>query len=471
MTTSDKSPPRELSGRDLIAWGFQPGRDFKAMVAAANELRAAGADDDAIVARLQTMVPVEIAARTNAIPYATFLDAESDVERANAVAVAAHMDALLRTPTIVAGAVMPDACPSGATMGTIPVGGAVACDDAIHPGFHSADICCSVAISTFHRADDPRRLLDAVQAVTHFGPGGRNGAMQPPVGVMSGFAENPYLTGLETIAVGHFASQGDGNHFAFVGHLRSTGRLALVTHHGSRGLGAQLYKRGMAAAKRHTAIHAPRVPVHNAWLKAESNDGRAYWAALQVVRAWTKASHFAIHDMAANRLGNRVQDRFWNEHNFVFRRSDGLFYHGKGATPSWDGFATDDAGLTLIPLNMAAPVLIARHRDKAASLGFAPHGAGRNVSRTQHLKGGDRSGELDALQARGLDIRSYCGVPDFSELPSAYKGAGSVRAQIERYGLAEIVDEVVPYGSIMAGDWERDAPWRRSRPGREGARP
>ena len=106
----------------------------------------------------------------------------------------------------------------------------------------------------------------------------------PPDDVMSHFARNPFLRGLERFAIGHFATQGDGNHFAYVGHLRSTGQVALVTHHGSRGLGAQLYKRGMAVARRHTAIHAPKVPGHNAWIKASSDDGRAYWEALQVVR-------------------------------------------------------------------------------------------------------------------------------------------------------------------------------------------
>ena len=75
---------------------------------------------------------------------------------------------------------------------------------------------------------------------------------------------------------------GDGNHFAYVGHLKSTGHAALVTHHGSRGLGAQLYKRGMAVARKHTAIHAPN-PDQNAWIKASSEYGRAYWEALQIV--------------------------------------------------------------------------------------------------------------------------------------------------------------------------------------------
>ena len=31
------------------------------------------------------------------------------------------------------------------------------------------------------------------------------------------------------------------------------------------------------------------------------------------------------------------------------------------------------------------------------------------------------------------------------------------------YPTADIVDEVIPYGCIMAGDWQKDAPWRKKR--------
>ncbi len=446
-----------INGRDLIAWGFTPGEWFRRGVAIANAMRTEGSDDAAILAHLRTIEPSanSILLRTNSLEFGVFLDTETDAERANAEAVIQHMDALMRVPTIVKGAVMPDACPAGAALGTIPVGGAVACEDAIHPGFHSADICCSVAMTVFRRADDPKRVLDAVQAVTHFGPGGRKDVVMPPGEIMKRVAENRFLAEFANMAIGHFASQGDGNHFAYVGHLASTGQVALVTHHGSRGFGAQLYKKGMGVAKRHTAIVAPRVPAHNAWIRAESEDGRTYWQALQVVRDWTRASHYAIHDLVARKIGNAVADRFWNEHNFVFRREDGLYYHGKGATPSWAGFSADDDGRTLIPLNMAEPILLARHRDHAGSLGFAPHGAGRNMSRSAYMR------ENVPSLPEGIDVRFYCGKVDMSELPGAYKNAASVRAQIAKYDLAEVYDTIEPYGTIMAGDWESDAPWKK----------
>jgi hypothetical protein len=89
-----------------------------------------------------------------------------------------------------------------------------------------------------------------------------------------------------------------------------------------------------------------------------------------------------------------------------------------------------------------------------ASLPTAP---GRNVGRKAFLR------ENEPRLPTGIDARFYCGKPDLSELPEAYKNAASVRSQIAKYGLGEVIDEVIPYGSVMAGDWEADAPWRKAR--------
>src|SRR5262249_32913162 len=100
---------------------------------------------------------------------------------------------------------------------------------------------------------------------------------------------------------------------------------------------------------------------------------------------------------------------------------------------------------------------------------FAPHGAGRNFSRTAYLKrhAGRTEEQVAAEQTTGIDARFFCGVPDLSELPGAYKNAAAVRAQIAQFGLAEIVDTIEQIGCSMAGDWQRDAPWRRKRQGRK----
>jgi len=106
-----------------------------------------------------------------------------------------------------------------------------------------------------------------------------------------------------------------------------------------------------------------------------------------------------------------------------------------------------------------------RGRDAENGLGFAPHGAGRNFSRTAFLRrhAGLTEAELVARETKGIDARFFCGIPDVSELPGAYKSAATVRRQIADYGLAEVVATIEPIGCIMAGDWQRIAPWRKGK--------
>ncbi|MCP3928914.1 MAG: hypothetical protein GY705_07425 [Bacteroidetes bacterium] len=160
-----------------------------------------------------------------------------------------------------------------------------------------------------------------------------------------------------------------------------------------------------------------------------------------------------------------IHERFWNEHNFVFKDGD-TFYHAKGATPLADKFVPDSKdGLRLIPLNMREPVLIVKGETTKNNLGFAPHGAGRNIFRSQHIRNNSNRTIEDIFQEEtsGLDIRFYSCHIDISELPSAYKNAKNVQEQMKEFGLGEVVDEILPYVCIMAGNWKIDAPWRKKK--------
>lgn len=462
--TEDMSP---VTGADLIGWGHRPGPQFPALLARANTARAQGFG----LVRIRQMLepdlpppaPDPLALKAaGKVPLHISLRAEDADEQANLDSVLATMREVLKTPTVEAGAILPDACPAGPP-GTIPVGGVVAARNAIHPGMHSADICCSVMLTDLGHVD-PGAALDAAQAVTHFGPGGRDAGDRFAVApdLMDRFRANPFLSDSKMLhaAQAHMGTQGDGNHFLFIGRSRATGRVAMVTHHGSRGPGGLLYKAGMAAAERFRKALSPQTLKQNAWIPADTAEGHDYWQALQALRCWTKANHTALHQAVAGRLRAEPGERHWNEHNFVFRRGD-LFYHGKGATPGWGGYAADATGLTLIPLNMAEPVLVVRGRDAPHALGFSPHGAGRNFSRTEHRRrmGAVTPAQMLAAETAGLDIRFHGGAVDASELPSSYKRAGAVMDQIRDYGLADVVDCIDPYGCIMAGDL---APaWRR----------
>jgi RNA-splicing ligase RtcB len=327
--------------------------------------------------------------------------------------------------------------------------------------------------------------IDALVTSTRFGPGHRHldDLVYDPV-LDEDVWSNRFLSGMRDRAHAHLADQGDGNHFAYLGEVEVTLEMlavlrltrhheladslspkkyrVLVTHHGSRSLGAHVYKRGQAVALKHVARKGQHIPPAAAWIDAKSPEGKDYWDALQYVARWTKANHRAVHRRFIERIGGTAVADFGNEHNFVWQRGD-MFFHGKGATPAWK----DSDGrpqLGLIPLNMAEPVLMVLGADQDEFLSFAPHGAGRNMSRTALKRQfPDEASRRHAIEkgTDGLDVRWFCGQPDLSETLVAYKNAESVKAQIAHFGLAEVVAEIRPLGCIMAGDVPK--PWLREK--------
>ena len=453
-----------INGNDLIQLGFRQGAWFKEAILFINENELEGEELMNYLEQFRLPDPIDLHSN-----YATFyqnIKAENELEEKNVNDVVETMKTLLLTPTLTKGAIMPDACPTGG-IGTIPVGGVVAAKNAIHPGMHSADICCSVMLTDFGKIN-PKEVLDAAHSITHFGGGGRNREDQFrfPQEMLNMFQSNFLLSDEKTISVArsHLGTQGDGNHFLFVGISKNTGNTMMVTHHGSRGVGANLFKKGMHIAEKFRRDLSPKTLPQNAWIPYETEEGKTYWEALQIIRSWTKLNHEVLHDATLKKLGIEKENRYWNEHNFVFKDGD-LFYHAKGATPLDAKFMPDITGPRLIPLNMAEPVLIVSGETTENNLGFAPHGAGRNTSRSQHRKSKGEKTIMEVFEeeTKGLDVRFFSNEVDITELPSAYKNAESVRNQMEEYGLGKVIDEVLPYGCIMAGNWEINAPWKKRR--------
>lgn len=474
-----------IDSKDLIAAGYEPGPIFKALFEKIAEYESRGITDKKYALKLlkrdHAPPPPKAVMREKAVAFSEAILTETKEEKANVAKVRSKMTELLKTPVIARGAIMPDACPAGSATAVIPVGGAIAVENAIIPSAHSADICCSMFATFYEERSTVAKELDALMSSTRFGPGHRHldDLIHDPV-LDENVWSNRFLYGMRDRAHAHIADQGDGNHFAYLGEMTVTPAMlamlqltrhdelaaslaakkyrVLVTHHGSRSLGAHVYKRGQAVALKHVARKAQHIPPAAAWLDARSPEGKDYWEALQYVSRWTKANHRAIHRRFIERIGGQAVAEVGNEHNFVWQRGD-MYFHGKGATPAWK----DSDGrpqLGLIPLNMAEPILMVLGADQEEFLSFAPHGAGRNMSRTALKKQfRDEASRQHAIEkgTDGLDVRWFCGKPDLSETPVAYKNAESVKAQIDHFGLAEVVGEIQPLGCIMAGDVPK--PW------------
>jgi tRNA-splicing ligase RtcB (3'-phosphate/5'-hydroxy nucleic acid ligase) len=447
-----------ITGKDIIELGFKTNKWFKEVIEYANENGLSG---DALKDYIESIRPIYMEPYLEPIHFYQNIKAENEEEADNVKMVIETMKELLITPTLVGGAVMPDACPTGP--GQIPVGGIAIAKNAIHPAMHSADICCSIMMTNFGMIA-PKIVLDMAHSITHFGGGGRDEYSILPKELEEKISNNRFLKSERSLSFAktHLGTQGDGNHFLFVGISKNTGETMMVTHHGSRGFGANLYSQGMKIAESFRKEISPKTPEKNAWIPYETEEGKSYWEALQIIREWTKLNHTTIHNATTQKLDLEPLDRIWNEHNFVFKEDD-LFYHAKGATPLDNKFVPDSKdGLRLIPLNMSEPVLIVKGNTTKNNLGFAPHGAGRNISRKRHIKSKAHKTieEIFNEETKGLDIRFFSNHIDISELPSAYKNAEMVKRQMKEFGLGEVVDEIMPYGCIMAGNWEIDAPWK-----------
>ena len=436
----------------LIDWGVRPkGPYFGEAKDVAIKLFNEGYHESAVKAPVLPHPPQMLYYSTPS-KYEDFLPVENELEEKNKLGVTKAMDEIMKVPTVTAGAIMPDACPAG----TIPVGAVVETKDALHPGYHSADVCCSMALSVLSEDIDQKAVLDMLQGVTPFGYpiiSCRDRVIRLEESFVNHFELNPFLHDLGKTAIQSFGTQGDGNHFYYVGRRSSDGRVCIVSHHGSRNFGARVFKVGLRRAKKKLNLLTDEINLEHAWLNINDDEGRAYWQALDVVREWTKRNHFDLHQYVINQMGLTTYDRYWNPHNFVFRKGDS-FFHAKGATPSYTGHSGDDSGRTLIPLNMDEPILITKHSNNDKALGFAPHGAGRNLSRTQFLR------DIYSGEKPKSDMRTWCGREDPSEFPQAYKNADKMIGYIEQFDLAEIDDFIDPYGSIMAGDVDYYAPWR-----------
>jgi RNA-splicing ligase RtcB len=164
-------------------------------------------------------------------------------------------------------------------------------------------------------------------ALTHFGGGGRKDLFDLPRDLEDKIKGNYYLNSERSLSLArtHLGTQGDGNHFLYVGRSEKTGETILVTHHGSRGFGANLYNEGLKLAEVFRKEISPKTLAKNAWIPYDTEEGKQYWEALQISREWTKLNHKLIHDTTQRRLKVETLDQFWNEHNFVFKEDD-LFY-------------------------------------------------------------------------------------------------------------------------------------------------
>lgn len=281
---------------------------------------------------------------------------------------------------------------------------------------------------------------------------------------------------------GQLGTVGSGNHFVELQRVDRVfdedaaqacglvaGRVTVLIHSGSRGLGHQVcsdYVRTMDAALGRFGIELPDRQL--ACAPQSSPEGRAYLAAMAAAANFAWANRHAIADAVRGAIGaalspavaagtRQVYDVAHNVAKIERHGGRELCVHRKGATRAFPPRSPEiprpfrEIGQPVfIPGSMGTSsfVLVGREGAMERSFGSTCHGAGRRLSRTAARRQIGGAELRRRLEADGVVVRCPSNRGLAEEAPFAYKDVEHVVAVVERAGLARRVAQLRPIGVV-----------------------
>jgi tRNA-splicing ligase RtcB (3'-phosphate/5'-hydroxy nucleic acid ligase) len=225
------------------------------------------------------------------------------------------------------------------------------------------------------------------------------------------------------------ATIGGGNHFVEIQEAEN-GENYLMTHFGSRGIGA-------AMAKWFDEAIAEELKKWNGtpmngllFVPADSLIGRMYYMFQLAMLEWASYNHHVIHQIVFEEIGGEYLGHI--PHNFIEKRN-GKYVGRKGATPAYEF----DGIPLLIPGSMATGSYVLRPGVKSEKLGESvSHGAGRVLSRGKAKEQLDQELVNMEFEDAGV-IGNFENVP-LDESHGAYKDVDEVIQSLVDAEVAEV---------------------------------
>lgn len=453
----------KLSGKDLIKLGFPKNNSINIALGQINRYRKREKKESILTEAKDVLLhpekyegngtwgkvaeglikPVQVRMhqlKTTRVPFSIFGENEIDDQ------AKFQLYDSLKLPISVAGALMPDAH-SGYGL---PIGGVLATDNAVIPYGVGVDIGCRMSLSIFdipasYFKGKEHQLQAILKDNTKFGMNETHAnRADHDVFYKSEFQDIPLLKNLLPKAYKQLGSSGGGNHFVEFGiatidnpendwKLGTGEYFAVLSHSGSRGLGANIAKHYTYLATKQCPL--PKNVQHLAWLDLNTHDGQEYWLAMNLAGEYAKACHDDIHRRIAKAIGKRVVVTIENHHNFAWKEivnGQECIVHRKGATPAAEG------QLGIIPGSMTAPGYIVKGKGNTESLNSASHGAGRLFSRAKCKSTFTQSEIKKVLKANDVSLIGG----NIDEAPMAYKDIKKVMAS--QTDLVEVLGTFTP---------------------------
>ena len=343
-----------------------------------------------------------------------------------------QMELAMSLPIVVQGALMPDAH----TGYGLPIGGVLAANKAVIPFAVGVDIGCRMALTIIDESDsyfksNGHRMKLALKEFTHFGmEGGLESLPEHELLDSPIFKETELLKRLQGKAARQLGSSGSGNHFVEFGSIELLENntlglppktyLALLTHSGSRGLGANIAQHYTKIAM--DTCKLPREAQQLAWLDMNSEAGQEYWLSMNLAGDYARACHDCIRKSLLRALGLQSLAVVENHHNFAWKEKldtgAEVIVHRKGATPAHKG------ELGIIPGSMTEAAYLVSGKGIDSALNSAAHGAGRAMSRQRAKENMTVSAMKQLLSKAGVQLIGG----SIEENPLAYKDIEEVMA-------------------------------------------
>jgi len=315
------------------------------------------------------------------------------------------------------------------------IGSVVPTRGAIIPSAVGVDIGCGMAaVRTDLTADDlpddlgPLRDLIEQAVPAGVGQGHHSRVRRVDDWLRANRPRTELTTKLAATASNQLGSLGSGNHFVEVS-LDEAGRVWVVLHSGSRGIGNQLAQ-GHIKLARTVEHHAEGIQFDPelAWFTQGTDAFDHYVADLRFAQAYAWENREIMLDgVLAALLGvvghGRQVERVSCHHNYAEEEVHGgetVWVTRKGAIRAQVG------DLGIIPGSMGTDTFIVEGLGSALSFSSSSHGAGRRMSRTQARKTLSPESLAEAMGDRAwLDLKAERLV---DEHPAAYKDIEQVMA-------------------------------------------
>ncbi|HUI90737.1 MAG TPA: RtcB family protein [Chitinivibrionales bacterium] len=346
-------------------------------------------------------------------------------------------------------AVMAD-CHEGFGM---PIGGVIACKDAIIPNAVGVDIGCGMCavqtdlpVSSID-ADTVRTVLNRIRGLVPMGFDHHKHTQD-----WKGFDRAPDVPIIQQeldSARKQLGTLGGGNHFIEI-QAGNDGHVWLMIHSGSRNFGykvaGEYHEKALAYCRQHN-IELPDNDL--AFFPMDKQLAREYKTAMDYALDFAAENRQRMKQVCQEQLRAETRCGFLREinihHNFAAEETHygrTLIVHRKGATRAGKG----QSGI--IPGSMGSSSYIVQGRGNPDSFLSSSHGAGRIMGRNEANRRLTYEEVRQAMRGIVFDTwpRGRKGKIDLSEAPQAYKDINAVMAS--QKDLVDVKVKLRPLGVV-----------------------